>query len=159
MPNWIEGTIKIRGNSEDLKRFFTEYLEPSVSFDEEVTQPLSEFVNCEFGTYNYVTITGEPHIKGTRRAFIQNCDVYWDECHSTLVMPIRQAWSFTPYDKSMKLWSDISKNCDIDIRLYGFECGLQFCQEIEIIKGEVTIQNVIEYDDWTWECPMPNMGG
>lgn len=28
MPNWIEGTIKLRGTYEDLKRFVNEGLEP-----------------------------------------------------------------------------------------------------------------------------------
>lgn len=28
-----------------------------------------------------------------------------------------------------------------------------------IIGGEVIFNNTIEYDDWKWECPMPNLGG
>ena len=161
MPNWIEGTIKIRGKSEDLKRFFTECLEPSVFFDEKPTRPLEDFVKCDFGKYNEVTISGEPHITGTRRAFIQNCDVFWEDekSISTLAMPLKQAWSFSSRDNDLINWSNISKECNIDIRLFGFECGVEFCEEVEIIKGEITIHNVIEFDDWTWECPMPNMGG
>jgi hypothetical protein len=36
---------------------------------------------------------------------------------------------------------------------------MEFCQEVEIIGGEVIFDNTIKYDDWKWECPMPNLGG
>ena len=29
MPNWIEGTMKLRGKRQDIRRFFLEGLEPS----------------------------------------------------------------------------------------------------------------------------------
>lgn len=45
--------------------------------------------------------------------------------------------------------------CEGNIRLR----GMQFSQEIEIVNGELTKEVEIKYDDWTWECPMPNMGG
>lgn len=146
MPNWIEGTIKFRGNSENLKRFFAEGLEPST-------------LCFEHDQWNEVSIKDETHIKGTQKAFIQNCEVFWKETYSTISMPIKQAWSFAASDNELDAWAEISKIYGLDIRLYGFECGMEFCEEVEIINGEITMRKKIEYDDWVWECPMPSLGG
>lgn len=164
MPNWIEGTLKLRGNSEDLKLFFWEGLEPSYSssdFDDE-QRDISEFVEYDFGKLgeNDVLIRNQPHIIGTNRAFILDCNVYWGIQNAIICMPIKQAWSFTADDDSrLHEWERISKRFNLDIRLYGFERGARFCEEVEIIKGKTTIYKIIEYNNWDWECPMPLMGG
>jgi hypothetical protein len=36
---------------------------------------------------------------------------------------------------------------------------MEFNQEIEIIKGETTINREIEFEDYCWECPDPMLGG
>lgn len=166
MPNWIEGTLKLRGNSEDLKRFFAEGLEPSTDHGEELDKnvTLEDFVKwkhyacCDI--CDDIEIHNQPHIIGTRRAFIYDCDVCWvgsnDEI-DTICMPFKQAWSFSA--TGLEQWEDISKKFNLDIRLYGFESGMEFCEEVEIIKGKTTLHNVIKYNDWYWECPMPLMGG
>ena len=159
MPNWIEGTIKLRGKSEDLRRFFIEGLDQSVWFEKDV-RPMTDFVRCDFSDgWSDVSITNEPHIRGTRRAFLGDTIVYWEKDYETIAMPIKQAWAFFGNENDIAVWTNISKKFNLDIRLYGFECGMEFCEEIEIIKGEVTINNEIKYDDWVWECPMPILGG
>jgi len=153
MPNWIEGTLKLRGKSEDLKRFFTEGLEPSTFCGE--VEPFDTFVKFNFSDdYCCVDFYKQPHIKGTRRAFITGDCVEWHKGYDTTAVEVKQAWNFEP-----EQFAEISKKYNLDIRLYGFEMGMEFCQEIEIIGGEVTRNNVIEYEDWIWECPMPNLGG
>lgn len=154
MPNWIEGTIKLRGKHENLYRFIKQGLEPSawLSFDGEEKRPIEDFV--EINDYDEIIIRNEPHIKGTRRAFIQDSNTYFDEDYNLIILPIKQAWCF-----DAESFAKLSKEFDIDIRLYGFECGMEFCQEIEIINGQVTINKEIEYSDYQWECPMPLMGG
>ena len=155
MPTWIEGSIKIRGKSKDLRQFFSEGLEASMGFASLKT----DFIDCDDGVGHYIAIKNEPHIQGTRRAFIQDCSVEWDESFATLVMPIKQAWAFIANDGDARAWAEISKKFNLDIRLYGFECGMEFCEEVEVIKGEITAHKEIKYDDWDWECPMPRMGG
>lgn len=155
MPNWIEGTLKLRGKTEGLKKFFIEYLDPSTNFGE--VRTIDEFIKCDFNDewqeYD-VTIKNEPHIKDSRRAFLEDDSVYWEGSQATIALMIKQAWNF-----DVEPFVAISKECGLDVRLYGFECGVEFCQEIEIIDGEVTFNNTIEYDDWCWECPMPRLGG
>ena len=153
MPNWIEGTLKLRGPSENLKRFFREGLEPSQWLDE--VRPLSDFVKCDFEDgYCEVEISDLPHIIGTRRAFITGNYVYWDGAYDTVAIEVKQAWRF-----DADSYVEISKKYGLDVRLYGFECGGEFSQEIEVIGGKLIYDNEITYENWKWECPMPNMGG
>ena len=155
MPNWIEGTLKLRGKSENLKRFFTEFVEASTFCDRERPGSCVETNFDEKKYWCQVDIHNEPHIKGTHRAFLGEDDcAYWENTYNTIVLYVKQAWDFVAEEFAI-----ISKECGIDIRLYGFECGLEFCREIEIINGEITINNTIKYADWNWECPMPNLGG
>lgn len=154
MPNWIVGTLKLRGQSEDLKRFFKDGVGQS-SWLEDDKRPIEDFVQTDFdGAYCEVILKNEPWIRGTRRAFIESDYVGWDESFATIAIEVKQAWGF-----DAEAFVEISKKFNLDVRLYGFECGMEFCQEIEILKGIITINREITYDDWVWECPMPNMGG
>lgn len=154
MPNWIVGTLKLRGQSEDLKRFFNDGVGQS-SWHEDDKRPIEDFVQTYFdGECCEVTLKNEPWIKGTRRAFIESSYVYWDESFATIAIEVKQAWGF-----NAEAFAEISKKFNLDVRLYGFESGMEFCQEIEILKGKITVNNTITYDDWTWECPMPLLGG
>lgn len=155
MPNWIEGTLKLRGNSEDLKRFFDNAIQPCASCNPKM-QKREDFIKCDYeGGDCVVSLKRDAWVSGTRRAFVaEGCDVYWNKSYDTVCIPIRQAWAFVPEN-----WEEISKKYNIDVRLYGFECGMEFCQEVEIVAGKLTMDNEIKYDDWDWECPMPRMGG
>lgn len=160
MPNWIEGTLKLRGKRDNIKRFLDNGLEASSWFDEE-SEPIEHYVVDESGV-NYIEYSfhDEPHIKGTRRAFITGDYVYMDDDEGVVTLNIKQAWSFNSGGEDLDKWQKISKEYDLDLRLYGIECGVQFCHEIIITKhGENVVENVIQYEDWEWECPFPNMGG
>ena len=159
MPNWIRGTMKLRGDRKNIKRFFTEGLEASHWIDEE---KLEDQVTDNSNEYElYMCFQNEPHIIGTRRAFITDDSVTMDmneETEGIACVDIKQAWSFTDGGNADK-WKAISDKYDLDLKLYGVECGMQFVQEIIILRGKNPIDNVIQYKDWDWECPFPNMGG
>lgn len=36
---------------------------------------------------------------------------------------------------------------------------MEFNQEVIIEHGEVIKDDVIEFDDYRWECPFPDLGG
>lgn len=163
MPNWIEGTLKIRGTYENVKRFFMEQIEAEchnieVALGLKPAPPPRQIVSEDED--GWLEITEEAYIKGTRRAFVKPDDVYLNpEKTNVAVLNIRQAWSFTAYDQDLERWEAISKKYGVDIRLYGVERGVEFVETLEIINGETTAHDVIEYDDWKWECPFPNLGG
>ena len=161
MPNWIEGTMKLRGKREDIKRFLDNELGTSSYYGEKRT--LEEQVECNSNDeYMEYTFKDEPYIKGTRRAFVTGAYLYMEEDEGTVCIKIKQAWSFdaTPGDRELELWKDNAHKYNIDIKLYGVECGMQFCQEVIALRNrDRVINNVIEYEDWDWDCPFPNMGG
>ena len=142
MPNWIEGTLKLRGTQDDLRRFLQTGID-ATTVD-------------EFCSDNYKLLK-DSWIRNTRRVFVsKSCSVWFeDEQESNIIcIPVKQAWTFSDEN-----WVNISREYNLDIRLFGFESGQQFCKEVEIIGGDVTISREITYDDWKWECPMPELGG
>ena len=151
MPNWIEGTLKLRGSSEDLIRFFEKGFENPVAERTDYSDSVS-FV-----------VTNFAYIKGSRRAFALEtfeCDIFPDCDHNQVALiPIRQAWSFIPYDGAEQRWIDLAKEYNLDIRLQGFERGIEFFQDVEIVGGEMVRNDVKKYEDLDWDCPMPRMGG
>lgn len=151
MPNWIEGTMKVRGNPKNIVNFLDNAIE-SACRTQEVCIDDIEFSFQDFA-----------HIKGSRRAFVRGCcSVYINPLSTaiqTVCLPIRQAWSFTPYEGSESRWLNLAKEYSVDIRLQGFECGMQFYQDFAVCNGEIFIDEVRKYDDWDWDCPMPMMGG
>ena len=161
MPNWIEGTMKLRGKREDIKRFLDNELEASSWYGEK--KALEEQVKCDSDdSYFEYTFKNEPHIKGTRRAFVTDDYLYMNEDEGTACVSIKQAWSFstTRDDKELDLWKDNAHKYNIDIKLFGIECGMEFCQEVIVLKdSDRVIHNVIQYEDWAWDCPFPRMGG
>lgn len=150
MPNWIEGTMKVRGKAENLARFIENAIESNVEKHE----------YCKDLEYN---IPLESYIAGSRRAFVSEqcyCTVdSSDQKIQTITIPIKQAWSFTPHEGSEQRWVNLAKEYSVDIRLQGFECGMEFYQDFAVVNGKITIDEVKQYEDWDWECPMPRLGG
>ena len=145
MPNWCVGDLKIRGESADITHFLTECIEGC------------ECDIDEFGTLEIKNIRGQA-IKGARRVFCDNpneiIEGYELENGYIVVVPISAAWVLSPPEMV-----ELSKKFNVDFRFYGFEYGQEFNQELEIIKGILTLDKCIEFKNYIWECPMPNLGG
>ena len=159
MPNWIEGTLKLRGKQEDMRRFFREGLQPSnwPKPEDRVGQIIDRSAENEL----YFEFNREPHIVGTRRAFITDESAHMSEESGVVCVNVKQAWAFYSGSESndLKAWKGISDKYNVDIKLYGIERGMEFTQEIIILRGEKPIVNERQYEDWDWDCPFPNMGG
>lgn len=148
MPNWIEGSLKVRGKTQNL-----------INFIENVIDNFSKHKYNNDIEYSFEEWT---YIKNSHRAFIStHCDIYIDSNkeNQTIVLPIKQAWSFTPAEGEEMKWIALANDYKVDIRLQGFECGLEFYQDFAVVNGEIVIDEVIQYDNWDWECPMPRLGG
>lgn len=156
MPNWIKGTMKLRGKRQDIARFFREGLDASDrnKLEDQVKDDSEE-------DYLWFHFVNNPHIAGTRRAFIDDdCVEMYDDIGVACV-DIKQAWAFNAGSETgdLQRWEDISNKYNVDIRLYGIESGMRFTQEIIIVLGKAPIENVKKYEDWDWDCPFPNTGG
>jgi hypothetical protein len=158
--------MRLRGKRSAIKEFLVNELETTyyLSALDVKTKP----VIVEDDGYE-ITIKGQAeegafwpaiYIKGTQRNFIRSMDFYVyldegdDEIQTVCIDDVEAAWGFL-----VEPYLEKSKKYGIDIRIVGFERGMQFQQEIEIVNGELFDNNEITYDDWLWECPMPNMGG
>ena len=171
MPNWIEGSIKIRGPFENVKKFFTEGLnvyeykwDEKLKRDMQEVKPKEEWLNI-VDTDEYLILYSNPanwaYVEGNKRAFVTFVNETWirkeeDKGKDVIGMAtIRQAWCF-----ETEYWIDVAKTYNVDIKLYGLECGMQFGSEIEIRRdGAVLQDDDIVYKDWAWDCPFPWMGG
>lgn len=159
MPNWCEGLMKIRGTYDNIIKFFKEGLH---CFDCLGEDTLEQDKLIVFNNYDYdttVDIKYWAHLKDTRRAFLTEQCIYIlkpdNEENSTIVnCDVRQAWNIDAED-----FAKLSKEFNVDIRINAYEMGMCFEQLVEVINGEITIDNCIQYDNYAWECPRPDLGG
>lgn len=158
MPNWCEGYLKVRGTFDNLKNFIKNALEP-VDFLGEPTEAL----NCQDDDNSFYMDCNNAifYINNTHRHFCEPdyIEFYSDEYKSddgkiTIVLPMKAAWSIN----TEELQSICQEFC-VDMKVQGFECGMEFSQIIEIVNGEIIQDIKIKYGDWVWDCPCPTMGG
>lgn len=183
MPNWVEGSLKLRGKYDDIMRFFEDGInvyqhkwdfEKNESIesilDKSVWLRMDESVisgrqhpsfpdglrECEI----YLS-SDEPYVyvEGTNRAFLDGDQyIYVSErkdSDTVAPMRIRQAWDFRDEN-----WVEIAKKYNCDVRLWGSECGMCFERIVDISRdGTINMSVTNKYSDWEWEAVFPWMGG
>lgn len=163
MPNWVEGTFRIRGPKENVLKFAAEGLS-AVAYNGPITVKRYEeddgvihfdFMDAKLG--------GPPdmlYIEGTKRHFLDDIsygiDVYENnEGEYQLVAPFQAAWSI-----NLDNLEAIADKYGVDVKANGYELGFQFEQIIEINRsGKVLAAKKIKYNNYGWECAMPLLGG
>lgn len=166
MPNWIEGTMKLRGKMSDIKRFIDEGL-CRYDLKGENKYPKSDCIKDS--SYDETEldyqIFNEPYVEGTRRMFVKDSHIWMNKPEGVCCFNIRQAWSFTSSDTDESNLIALADKYNVDIRLFGIECGMEFVQEVIVRHGHdsekarIVLNNCIQFEDWAWECPFPEMGG
>ena len=172
MPNWCEGTVGIRGRTDDILKFLNEEFVRytyDVEKHESVEVPGSVFkIDDDSDMTIWLTVDDVAGtwiwIKDTQLAFFdddQNVnDFVMDKDKSsdiwTLRLPIKQAWSFREDD-----WMALSSKYHLDFNLFGVECGMEFMMEFQIVNGEYVEGKLTntKTGNWSWDCPFPWMGG
>ena len=162
MPNWCKGTLKIRGKKENILNF----LENGTSllkgfwFPEEIRTEIKMNDYAEIEIKNITEDINTLYIKGTRRNFIEKVEneifIYnYDEEESIICLEnFKAAWGI-----DAEALRTISKKYNIDIKIFAFECGMEFNQNIEIIKGKIIKDEEIKFKNYIWECIEPTLGG
>lgn len=155
MANMIEGTLKLRGTRENIEKFMSEGLGVTALY--EGKKSLSDFFldDSSETSLEYVVRKDYIWIKGIA-AFIPEGQYYTFTNSDPIVLclKIEEKWEFHT-DK----WLEIASKYNLDIRLYGIECGMEFCQEVIIVGGKVEQDRQWKFNNWNWECPFPYMGG
>ena len=54
---------------------------------------------------------------------------------------------------------EICKQYNVDMKIYAFECGMCFNQDIEIVDEKIVRNERIKFKDYEWECINPILGG
>lgn len=157
MPNWCEGTLKVRGTIDNLKRFIFDGL--SVVKDRSLLKVSDVFSYEEDQIYFYIdSIPYALYFKESSRAFCEpdyiEIEVETPGEETILLLPFKQAWAIRAEELT-----NICARYNVDMKIQGFEMGQQFSQLIEIIDGKICKNEFIEYDDWDWDCPCPELGG
>lgn len=167
MPNWIEGTFRARGSKENIKKFILEGLEACyrqkiiTEIEENENSLYVTFKNPEAAENDKIEYPNILHIKDTRRNFIEDLcmgEIYADKKDNgdfQFVSSFKSAWAI-----DTEPLVNIAKKYEIDIRVNGYEMGMQFEQLLEVSRnGTVKCESFIQYEDYEWECPMPLLGG
>lgn len=168
MPNWIEGNMKVRGTQKDLFKFFSEAftfyklerIEESGKIDIfEVEDKTAIKIDSDDESYAEIKIPEGCWLKGSCRSFVSDDSyIYLEDIESgeqiTVCIPLKQAWGWN-IDDYIKL----SRDYNVDIKCIGWEKGMAYKGEVEVVRGQKPIYKETEYDDWNWDAECPNMGG
>ena len=161
MPNWCEGRMKVRGKFTDvvscLQNSFVglKYGE-NLSMVEAPENIKIDTDYVESGEFE-ISFHKIVYVKGSRRAFVEgDCFVSAKdkESQTTAVIPFKQAWAVIAEN-----FVEMSKAYNVDIRIQAFECGMQFSQDVIIENGEIIKNEETKYENWDWDCPVPDWGG
>lgn len=160
MPNWVEGKLKIRGDKKDIKRFLEEELEEVIYKNNTTKEKKITIKNFSDGDFviEKTDLWNRFKFKNTRHYITEEKIYSLDNCKSeekdVLVVGFEAAWLI-----DAKYFAEMSKKYDIDFKIYAFEQGKEFNQNIEVVKGEIIKDELIEFDDYIWECIDPTIGG
>lgn len=151
MPNWCEGSLKVRGTKENMTKFILEGLHP-VGFLGEEHPKLS--VN----EYGDIDSNETCWIENTRRGFVEGVEVHLSEYENdeifVAVFDSKFAWGISA--------DELLKTCEkyhVDMKIHGFERGMEFNQVIEIVDGKILKDEELHFKDYQWDCICPNIGG
>lgn len=159
MPNQCEGMLKIRGKQEDVFNLLADNLQvwKVVTIRNDMREELDKEaieIDREDGTI-YVKETA--HIKGTRRNFVEPNEInVWKrkDGNACIAVEFRAAWGV-----ESEPYIELSKAYNVDIKIEAFERGMEFSRYILIENGNLKEDKETGYDDYVWECVMPNLGG
>lgn len=167
MPNWCEGNMRLRGRPEAILDFLKNEL-TCVGYKHglmEVVERVPEFedeyglIKLKFPEDMKGLFFKSIYIQGTRRNFVKDdemsIDVDQDEDVTIAYIPdFKAAWDIDPEPYVQK-----SKKYGIDIKIFGFEMGMQFERIVEVVQGELVRNQTIEHNDWRWDSAFPMLGG
>lgn len=158
MPNWCAGTLKIRGKKDNIINFFKNGVKAVTYLFGEETARKFEVENDEYCTYLTIESEYHYHICGTYRLFIVDKNLEFDfdneEDEHIIYCEVEGAWGI-----DTEGLRKASKEYDVDFKIYAFEKGMEFNQDVEIIKGNIVKDEKIEFDNYSWECICPDLGG
>ena len=143
MPNWSEGCLKVRGKASDVKKFVLEGLQPVDFFGNALPK-------LELSDLGEVDTDKDCWIEGTTRGFVENLYVDFsfveDDETFTAVLDAKFAWAADAEELLA-----LCQKYEVNMKLYAFEKGMGFNQDILIVGKEILRDNRIAFEDYNWE--------
>ena len=151
MPNWSKGCLKVRGKAANVKKFVLEGLQPVDFFGNALPK-------LELSDLGEVDTDKDCWIEGTTRGFVENLYADFsfveDDETFTATLDAKFAWA-----AEVEELLALCQKYEVDMKLYAFEKGMEFNQDILIVDGEIRRDCRIEFEDYNWECICPTLGG
>lgn len=160
MPNWCTGDLKVRGRYKDIKEFLSKemmILGGSI-FNRTYEEPI---IDEECGISIDVGKQGMWFRNAYRSYFKNDIDIWIDEEEKEAgnILTMNLGELSTAWGTDTKALTELSKQYNLDFKIYAYEKGMEFNIDFEVHKGEVIKNNEIKFDDYTWECTNPEIGG
>ncbi len=158
MPNWCEGTLKVRGSLDNLKTFVLNALGECAYVGQPPEGPLLDVYESEQGFE--AKLNRMAYLKGTSRGFVDDDGCQFFELKDItddqilLLNKTQFAWDILAEELQQ-----ICQKYHVDMKITAFERGLEFQRDIEIVKGVIVLDTTTKYSDYWWHCPCPSMGG
>ena len=146
MPNWCEGTLKIRGTAKQVLAFVKTAFEAG-----------EYMIDDNNDSHLFVSLKDYAWLKGSKRAF---CSGYIEigtaseDEKGVAAINFMQAWNIRTEDLLR-----LAQETGVDLKIYAFEQGVQFNRNIEIVDGEIVKDEHITFDNYLWDCVCPLIGG
>lgn len=155
MPNWCQGTLKVRGEYDNLKAFLENALDECSYYGNPPEGPLLEV--AEMPEYADITLRRMAHLKNTSRGFVEeDTDILLEKKTEKQIIFLAAQFAWDIKTEELQ-W--LSQEYGVDLKITAFERGAQFERDIEIVQGFISLDSVKEYQDYEWMCPCPTMGG
>ena len=152
MPNWCEGWVKFRGSKESLMKFIkSEFNGSEPVFEERYDElmPNIPFENIFLNSLVRSYVSAED---------AKNSDDYiyfGDDGLGVFSIKINHAWNVCRQG-----YTELAKKYKLDIKGKCYEKGMEFIEGFEYnSNGDEILYDVHEFEDYTWECECPTLGG
>ncbi len=141
--DWVEGTLKVRGDKSDIKKFLIGAIE---SVDEKeclITEDENEIV---------VRLPDESerfYVKNSYRNFIYGSKIVWDKVWEVLLIPGYHG----PASIDTKHLAALSAEYNVDLKIFAYLHGIEYSIDFEVHKGKIIKEEEATDEDYIWECP------
>lgn len=135
----------------NVKKFVLEGLKPVDFFGNDLPK-------LELSEIGEVDSENVCWIEGTDRGFVENLCVDFSFAEDDETFTALLDTKFACGVDAEELLT-LCKKYSVDMKLYAFEKGMEFNQDILILDGEIRRDNAIRFEDYEWECICPTVGG
>ena len=143
--------MKVRGKAANVKKFILEGLKPVDCFGNVLPK-------LEIPDDGEVESDKDCWIEGTTRGFVENLYIDFslveDRETFTAVLDAKFSWAADAEELLA-----LCQKYEVGMKLYAFEKGMKFNQDILIVGGIIIRDRAIRFEDYNWECICPTLGG